>query len=80
MTDELPPTGDERRDALAGRLFGAALGAFDLLTIHLGLELGLYETLRPGPLTPGCARAERYERPGSSSVRPKSPLGRPTAA
>ena len=42
----------ERRDALAGRLFEAALGAFDLLTIHLGLDLGLYAALRPGPLTP----------------------------
>jgi SAM-dependent methyltransferase len=44
----------ERRDALAGRLFEAAIGAFDLLTIHLGLELGLYEALRDGPLTPGA--------------------------
>jgi SAM-dependent methyltransferase len=42
-----------RRDALAGRLFEATLGAFDLLTIDLGLTLGLYEALRDqGPATP----------------------------
>lgn len=39
---------DDRRDALAARLFEAALGAFDLLSIHLGLDLGLYEALRDG--------------------------------
>lgn len=45
-------TREEQRDALAGRLFEAALGAFDLLTIHLGLDLGLYESLRrDGPAT-----------------------------
>lgn len=45
-------TETEQRDALAGRLFEASLGAFDLLTIHLGLELGLYEALRErGPAT-----------------------------
>jgi 2-polyprenyl-3-methyl-5-hydroxy-6-metoxy-1,4-benzoquinol methylase len=48
----LEATDLEQRDALAGRLFEAALGAFDLLTIHLGLDLGLYEALRAGPLTP----------------------------
>jgi 2-polyprenyl-3-methyl-5-hydroxy-6-metoxy-1,4-benzoquinol methylase len=43
---------NDRRDALAGRLFDAALGAFDLLSIHLGLDLGLYEALRDdGPAT-----------------------------
>lgn len=42
-----------RRDALAGRLFEATLGAFDLLAVQLGLELGLYAALRDrGPLTP----------------------------
>jgi SAM-dependent methyltransferase len=46
-------TSTERRDAFAGRLFEATLGAFDLLTIHLGITLGLYETLRDhGPATP----------------------------
>ncbi len=53
MTDE------ERRDALAGRLFEAALGAFDLLTIHLGLDLGLYEALRDGGPSTAAALAER---------------------
>lgn len=54
MTTDTPQAPEiERRDALAGRLFEAALGAFDLLTIHLGLDLGLYDALRRGPLTPG---------------------------
>jgi len=51
---EVSPAELERRDALAGRLFEAALGAFDLLTIHLGLDLGLYQSLREdGPATAG---------------------------
>ncbi|HUQ44850.1 MAG TPA: class I SAM-dependent methyltransferase [Candidatus Limnocylindria bacterium] len=51
---ELSQQESERRDALAGRLFEAALGAFDVLTVDLGLELGLYEALRrDGPATPG---------------------------
>ena len=43
------PDDDARRDALAGRLFEALLGAFDLLSVQLGLELGLYRALRDGP-------------------------------
>ena len=43
---------EERRDALVGRLFEATLGAFDLLAIHLGDQLGLYRALEEhGPLT-----------------------------
>ncbi|HET7829753.1 MAG TPA: methyltransferase domain-containing protein [Candidatus Limnocylindrales bacterium] len=59
---------DERRDAFAGRLFEALLGTFDLLSIQLGLELGLYSALRAdGPATPPelAARAgidARYAR------------------
>jgi ubiquinone/menaquinone biosynthesis C-methylase UbiE len=52
MIHEVSPAEIERRDAFAGRLFEAALGAFDLMTIHLGLDLGLYESLRrDGPAT-----------------------------
>ena len=36
MTMTAPQDAAERRDALVGRLFEATLGAFDLLTIHLG--------------------------------------------
>ena len=39
---------DSRRDALAGRLFEATLGAFDLLAIHLGSRLGLYDAMADG--------------------------------
>ena len=34
-----------RRDALVGRLIGAALGAVDLLNVYLGDRLGLYQAL-----------------------------------
>jgi len=43
-----PPPDEARRDALATRLFDATLGAFDLLAIHLGLDLGLYAALHDG--------------------------------
>jgi len=45
VTLTAPQDAAERRDALVGRLFEATLGAFDLLTIHLGAELGLYRAL-----------------------------------
>jgi len=41
-----------RRDALATRLQASLLGGFDLLAIHLGLELGLYRALAAAPATP----------------------------
>ena len=44
---------------LAGRLFEAALGAFDLLTIHLGLDLGLYDALRGGGPASAAELAQR---------------------
>ena len=40
------PDDDARRDALAGRLFEALIGTFDLLSVQLGIELGLYTALR----------------------------------
>ena len=40
------------RDALSERLRSSLLGSFDLLAIHLGLELGLYRALEGGALTP----------------------------
>jgi 2-polyprenyl-3-methyl-5-hydroxy-6-metoxy-1,4-benzoquinol methylase len=40
------------RDELAERLFGAALGMFDLITIYVGDRLGCYAALRDrGPMT-----------------------------
>ena len=59
---------EERRDALAGQLFGAALGAMDLFGVYLGTRLGLYRALAAdGSLTSdGLAAAasihERYAR------------------
>lgn len=46
MATLTPVSPDERRDALAGRLFEATLGAFELLSVYLGDRLGLYAALR----------------------------------
>lgn len=52
---------ETRRDELAGRLMGAALGALDLQAVYLGDRLGLYRALADGgPATP----AELAERAG----------------
>jgi SAM-dependent methyltransferase len=54
-------TAEERRDALVGRLFEATLGAFDLLSVHLGDRLGLYRALAvSGP----CTSSELAEAAG----------------
>jgi predicted O-methyltransferase YrrM len=54
-------------EALAGRLFGAGIGALELCGIYVGIQLDLYRTLGAGPLSAaelaartGCA--ERYLR------------------
>lgn len=58
----------ERRDALVERLFMNAIGAFDLISVYIGEELGLYRALADkGPLTSSeLAQAagihERYAR------------------
>lgn len=60
-----PSVDDARRDALAERMFAATLGAFDLLAIHLGLDLGLYASLhRDGAATPAelAARSGIHQR------------------
>jgi 2-polyprenyl-3-methyl-5-hydroxy-6-metoxy-1,4-benzoquinol methylase len=65
MTQTADPVAAARRDALAERLFVATLGAFDLLAVHLGLDLGLYAALRDdGPATSGelAARAGIHVR------------------
>jgi 2-polyprenyl-3-methyl-5-hydroxy-6-metoxy-1,4-benzoquinol methylase len=42
----------ERRDALVGRLFMNAIGAFDLFSVYIGERLGLYRIMSDeGPLT-----------------------------
>ncbi|HWB56061.1 MAG TPA: methyltransferase domain-containing protein [Gaiellaceae bacterium] len=59
---------DAQRDAFVERLSGAALGAYELLTVHLGDRLGYYRALADaGELTSaGLAEAtgtdERYAR------------------
>jgi 2-polyprenyl-3-methyl-5-hydroxy-6-metoxy-1,4-benzoquinol methylase len=57
--DGTDPRHASQRDALAGRLYEATLGAFDLLAIHLGNRLGLYRLLADGrPRTPVELAAE----------------------
>jgi SAM-dependent methyltransferase len=63
-----PEVVEARTAALADRLFQSGLAAIDLLTVYLGLRLGLYRALADhGPLTPpGLAAAAgihpRYAR------------------
>lgn len=48
---DLPEAEQKRREALAGRLFGAGLQTFELFAVHLGTKLGYYKTLeQDGPL------------------------------
>jgi hypothetical protein len=51
-------------DALAGRLFDAAIGAFDLLSVHIGDRLGLYRALQDASATSSelASRAGIHER------------------
>jgi SAM-dependent methyltransferase len=57
-----------QRDAFAERLFGAALGAYELMTVHLGDRLGYYRMLAehgestPAELAAATGTAERYAR------------------
>jgi hypothetical protein len=38
--------------AFAGRVAMATIGAFEMMTIELGMRLGLYEAMAPAPATP----------------------------
>lgn len=40
-------------DELGERLFGSLLGTIDVLSIHVGDQLGLYRALLPGPMSAG---------------------------
>lgn len=63
-----PDTDDAVAGALAERLFNATLGSIDLLTVYLGIRLGLYAALRESPssttaeLAAAAGIAERYAR------------------
>ncbi|WP_199434056.1 methyltransferase domain-containing protein [Qaidamihabitans albus] len=52
-----------RAQALAARLFTASLGAGELMTVYLGIKLGLYAALRNTP----ASAAELAERAGVAS-------------
>src|SRR5690349_24137599 len=51
MTDTITHPGHDTSELLAGRLFEAGLGAFELVTVLLGERLGLYRALAAGPTT-----------------------------
>lgn len=59
---------DERTGALVGRLFEAAIGAVDMVSVYLGDRLGLYRALAetgastPAELASGAGIHERYAR------------------
>ncbi len=59
---------EAQRDAFAERLFGAALGAYELMTVHLGDRLGYYRALAEGgelasgELSAATGTDERYTR------------------
>lgn len=67
-TTETPSRQAEQAAALAERLFRAGLCSFELLTVYLGLRLGLYSTLvavggaTPDELAAGAEIDERYAR------------------
>ena len=56
------------RDGFAERVFASSLGYFDILSIHLGLRLGLYRALADGramtsdELASAAGIDERYAR------------------
>jgi SAM-dependent methyltransferase len=56
------PADEAQRDAFAERLFGAALGAYELMTVHLGDRLGYYRTLGESD---GLTSAELAEASGT---------------
>jgi 2-polyprenyl-3-methyl-5-hydroxy-6-metoxy-1,4-benzoquinol methylase len=69
MTPRTTAAFDEtKRDAFGERMFGAALGFADILTIYLGDRLGLYDALRDGSphtaaeLASRAGADERYMR------------------
>jgi hypothetical protein len=59
-------TAEARRDALVERLFGAAIGAFELAGVYLGDKLGLYralaeaDSMTPTELAAATGIHERY--------------------
>ena len=68
MTTESVADSEKTADALVGRLFEASIGMFDVMSVYLGGQLGLYRALREGgPATAGelAARGgidQRYAR------------------
>jgi len=68
QTDQSPADAEAAAGALAERLFTAGLGALDVLTVYVGVRLGLYGALAarpgstPGELAHDAGIAPRYAR------------------
>jgi 2-polyprenyl-3-methyl-5-hydroxy-6-metoxy-1,4-benzoquinol methylase len=70
MTTEVAPAaqGERTPDELVGRLFGASIGMFDVMSVYVGDQLGLYAALRdrgsatPPELARRAGIAPRYAR------------------
>jgi 2-polyprenyl-3-methyl-5-hydroxy-6-metoxy-1,4-benzoquinol methylase len=67
MSTLSPTRQAQEAGALSSRLFLASLGCAELMTIYIGLRLGLYERLSAGPATPASLAedaqiAPRYAR------------------
>src|SRR4051794_41771790 len=85
---EIAEAPEKTADELVGRLFGAGIGMFDVMSVYLGDRLGLYRALRDGgPATSAeLARragiAERYARewraqPAATGLPPRADAHRP---
>ena len=48
MQDQTTETAEQRRDALAERIFESSLGMLEILSIYVGDRLGLYRALADG--------------------------------
>ena len=78
VTTNDPSIAETRRDELAGRLVGAALGALDLQAVYLGDRLGLYRAARRTAARPPRRSSPRgpasiHATPGNGwSTRPSA--------
>jgi 2-polyprenyl-3-methyl-5-hydroxy-6-metoxy-1,4-benzoquinol methylase len=68
MQDQTTETAEQRRDALAERIFESSIGMLELLSIYVGDRLGLYRALADGAevtaseLAAATGTHERYAR------------------
>ena len=64
-TEHVVAATEKTADALVGRLFEASIGMFDLMSVYLGDQLGLYRALHTG----GAATAGELATRGRIDAR-----------